>query len=261
MSFEVRDLRFGYGEREVLKGVSFTARSGELTSILGPNGVGKSTLFRCMLGLLKGYSGSVCVDGQETARLPAKKLARLVAYIPQSHYPSFNYSVFNMVLMGTTAQVSAFSGPGEKQREAVLRALRRVGIEDLQDKGYTNISGGERQLVLIARALVQDARVLVMDEPTANLDYGNQLRVMEVARQLTDEGYTVLQSTHNPEQAFLFSHSIVALHGGRVLAEGKPSEVVTEELMHTLYGADIQVCSLFEDRLRVCVPKSVIGGA
>ena len=261
MSFEVRGLRFGYGEKEVLKGVSFTARSGELTSILGPNGVGKSTLFRCMLGLLKGYSGSITVDGQETARLPAKKLAKLVAYIPQSHYPSFNYSVFNMVLMGVTAQISPFSGPGEKQREAALQALRRVGIEDLKDEGYTNISGGERQLVLIARALVQDARVLVMDEPTANLDYGNQLHVMEVARQLTDEGYTVVQSTHNPEQAFLFSHNIVALSDGQVLAEGKPADVVTEELMHTLYGADIQVCSLFEDKLRVCVPKSVLGEA
>lgn len=259
MSFLVRDLRFGYGEKEVLKGVSFTANSGELTSILGPNGVGKSTLFRCMLGLLKGYSGSITVDGEDAARLPAKKLAKLVAYIPQSHYPSFNYSVFHMVLMGATAQVSAFSAPGERQREAALKALRRVGIEDLKDKGYTNISGGERQLVLIARALVQDARVLVMDEPTANLDYGNQLRVMETVRQLTAEGYTVVQSTHNPEQAFLFSHRIVALSGGRVLAEGKPAEVVTEELMRTLYGADIQVCSLFDDKLRVCVPKFVLG--
>ena len=207
MSIEVRDLRFGYGSGEVLRGVSFTAPTGQLTSVLGPNGVGKSTLFRCLLGLLKGYGGSITIDGEDTRRLSARRLAKKVAYIPQSHYPSFNYSVFNMVLMGTTSQVSLLSSPGEKQRQAAEEALERVGVGHLRDKGYTNISGGERQLVLIARALVQDAKVLILDEPTANLDYGNQIRVMEQLRALNAQGYTVVQSTHNPEQAFLFSQT------------------------------------------------------
>ena len=257
MSIEVRDLRFSYGSGEVLRGVSFTAPSGQLTSVLGPNGVGKSTLFRCLLGLMKGYSGSITIDGADTRGMSARSLAKKVAYIPQSHYPSFNYSVFNMVLMGTTSQVSILSSPGEKQRKAAEEALERVGISHLRDKGYTNISGGERQLVLIARALVQDARVLILDEPTANLDYGNQIRVMEQLRQLNSQGYTVVQSTHNPEQAFLFSHNVVAMQEGRVLAEGPPTKVVTEELMDSLYGADIKVCSLFDDRVRVCIPRSV----
>lgn len=257
MSIEVRDIRFGYESQPVLRGVSFTAQSGQLLSVLGPNGVGKSTLFRCILGLLRSYTGSITVDGADTRRMPARQLARHIAYIPQSHYPSFNYSVFNMVLMGATSQVSALSSPGPKQRAAAEEALERVGISALRDKGYTNISGGERQLVLIARALVQDARVLVLDEPTANLDYGNQLRVMEQVRALTAEGYTVLQSTHNPEQAFLFSHRVVAMKDGGILADGPPSQVVTEELMRSLYGADIRVCSLYDDRVRVCVPKSI----
>ncbi len=260
MSIEVRELRFGYGSGEVLRGVSFTAKTGELTSVLGPNGVGKSTLFRCLLGLMKGYEGSIAVDGTDTRRLSARALAKKIAYIPQSHYPSFNYSVFNMVLMGTTSQVSLLSSPGPKQRSAAEEALRQVGVLHLKDKGYTHISGGERQLVLIARALVQAAPVLVLDEPTANLDYGNQIRVMEELRRLTAAGYTVIQSTHNPEQAFLFSHKVVAMQEGRVLAEGAPSRVVTEELMASLYGADIRVCSLFEDRVRVCVPRSVTDG-
>jgi iron complex transport system ATP-binding protein len=260
LSIEVRGLRFGYGSGEVLRGVSFTAGTGELTSVLGPNGVGKSTLFRCLLGLMKGYTGSITVDGADTRRLSARLLAKKVAYIPQSHYPSFNYSVFNMVLMGATSQVSLLSSPGEKQRAAAEEALERVGVSHLRDKGYTNISGGERQLVLIARALVQDARVLVLDEPTANLDYGNQIRVMEQVRLLTAQGYTVLQSTHNPEQAFLFSHSVVAMKAGKVIAEGAPARVVTEELMKELYGADIRVCSLYDDRVRVCVPRSVTEG-
>lgn len=257
MSIEVRDLRFGYGSGEVLRGVSFTAPSGFLTSVLGPNGVGKSTLFRCLLGLMKGYTGTITIDGEDTRRLSARALAKKVAYIPQSHYPSFNYSVFNMVLMGTTSQVSLMSSPGEKQRRAAEKALERVGVAHLRDKGYTNISGGERQLVLIARALVQDAKVLILDEPTANLDYGNQIRVMEQLRELNTQGYTVVQSTHNPEQAFLFSHNVVAMQEGRVLAAGAPSLVVTEELMEKLYGADIRVCSLYDDRVRVCVPRSV----
>ncbi len=257
MSIEVRDLHFGYGSGEVLRGVSFTAASGELTSVLGPNGVGKSTLFRCLLGLMKGYEGSIVIDGADTRRLSARNLARKVAYIPQSHYPSFNYSVFNMVLMGTTSQISLMSSPGPKQRAAAEEALERGGVAHLRDKGYTHISGGERQLVLIARALVQDARVLVLDEPTANLDYGNQIRVMEQLRRLTGQGYTVVQSTHNPEQAFLFSHSVVAMQDGRVLAEGPPSRVVTEELMEKLYGAEIRVCSLYGDKVRVCIPRSV----
>ena len=260
MSIEIRDLRFGYGSGEVLRGVSFTAATGALTSVLGPNGVGKSTLFRCMLGLMKNYTGSITVDGTDTRRLSAAALAKIVAYIPQSHYPSFNYSVFNMVLMGTTSQISILSSPGPAQRAAAEEALRQVGVLHLRDKSYTHISGGERQLVLIARALVQNARTLILDEPTANLDYGNQIRVMEQLRRLTAEGYTVIQSTHNPEQAFLFSHNVVAMQQGRVLAEGAPSSVVTEELMAALYGAEIRVCSLYDDRVRVCIPRSVAEG-
>ena len=139
-----------------------------------------------------------------------------------------------------------------------MRALRRVGIEHLAEKSYLRISGGERQLVLIARALVQEAKILILDEPTANLDYGNQLRVMEQLRQLTEEGYTVLQSTHNPEQAFLFSDQVVAIKDGCVLAAGAPEDVLTEQRISDLYSADVEVHSIHGDKLRVCVPKFIL---
>ena len=152
MSIEVQALSFAYGEQQVLRDVSFTAEDGQFLSVLGPNGVGKSTLFRCILGLLRGYRGSIRVNGADTRRLKAQQLAKQIAYIPQSHYPSFNYSVFDMVLMGTTSKVAFLGGPGAQQRRDAMEALERVGIAHLAEKGYTNISGGERQLVLIARA-------------------------------------------------------------------------------------------------------------
>ena len=133
-------------------------------------------------------------------------------------------------------------------------ALERLGIMELRDRGYGNISGGERQLVLLARAIAQQARILVMDEPSANLDFGNKIRVMNVVRGLTRDGYTVIQSTHDPDQAYLYSDRILALYGGEVLAWGAPRDIVDSALISTLYGVEVEVCSMQEDAVRVCVP-------
>lgn len=257
MSIEVKNLSFSYGEKEVLKDVSFTAEYGQFLSVLGPNGVGKSTLFRCMLGLLRPTAGGTFIDGKSTAGMTASQLSRYMAYIPQSHNPVFNYSVFDMVLMGTTGQMGNFSSPGKEQVRAAEKALARLGISHLRDRGYANISGGERQLALIARALVQDAKILIMDEPSSALDYGNRMRVMQTVKSLTKEGYTVIQSTHDPDQAFLYSDRVLAIHGGRVLAYGEPKETICDSLISTLYGVEVEVCSLYEDRMRVCVPANI----
>ena len=256
MSLEVRNLSFSYGEHQVLKNLSFTASYGELLSVLGPNGVGKSTLFRCILGLLKPQQGECLIEGRSTAGLSAKELASRIAYIPQSHYPTFNFSVLDMVLMGTTAQVNALSTPGKRQIALAEEALERLGIAELKNRGYTNISGGERQLVLIARAIAQQAKILIMDEPSANLDYGNRTRVMQTLRSLTAQGYAIIQSTHDPDQAFLYSDKVLAVHGGRVLAHGSPKDTITGELISKLYGVNVEVCSLKDDTVRVCVPGS-----
>jgi len=254
----VKDLSFAYSTHEVLKNVSFMAEYGEFLSVLGPNGVGKSTLFRCMLGLLTPTSGGAEIDGKPIASMGAPELARHIAYIPQSHNPVFNFSVFDVVLMGTTAQLGTFSSPGKMQNEQAMHALERLGISHLKDRGYGNISGGERQLVLIARAIAQQAKILVMDEPSANLDFGNRIRVMQTVLSLTKDGYAVIQSTHDPEQAYMYSDKILALYGGRVLKWGAPQETITDSVISQLYGVPVEVCSLREDEFRVCVPKSEV---
>ena len=258
MSLVVSDISFSYGAHSVLKNVSFSAESGQLLSVLGPNGVGKSTLFQCILRILSNYSGRITIDGKDIKTFEISELAKKIAYIPQSHAPVFDFSVFDIVLMGTSAQVSAVSLPGKHQLELAEKALERVGITHLKHRGYLQISGGERQLVLIARALAQNAKILIMDEPTSSLDYGNQIRVLSQIRKLAGEGYTVVLSTHNPDQAFLFADQVIALFDGQVIRQGRPNDVISDELMKQLYNVEVEVHSLYMDRVRVCLPKSMI---
>ena len=257
MSIEVKNLNFSYGDRQVLHDISFTASSGEFLSILGPNGVGKSTLFRCVLGLLSGYTGQVLVDGTDVRSFSVREMAKHIAYIPQSSHPIFNYSVMDIILMGRTSGLGTFRSPKKKDVEICQWAMEKVGISHLALRCFHRLSGGEQQLVLIARALVQKAPVLMLDEPTANLDFGNQLRVLEQARSLAREGYTVIQTTHHPEQSYLFSDRILTIQNGRVLKEGTPEEVLTEETIRALYGVDVEVVSLYHDKARICIPAHI----
>ena len=258
MSIEVKNLSFSYGDRPVLHNISFSVEKGEFLSILGPNGVGKSTLFRCMLGLLSGYTGQVLLDGVDARIFSVRDCAKHIAYIPQSSRSIFNYSVLDIVLMGRTSGFGTFRCPGRKDNDICQWAMEKVGISHLQDRCFHRLSGGEQQLVLIARALVQKAPVLMLDEPTANLDFGNQLLVLEQARSLAREGYTVIQITHHPEQSYMFSDRILAIQKGRVLTEGKPADVLTKDTIRALYGTEVDIVSLFNDTARVCVPQKLI---
>ena len=257
MSIEVQNLSFSYADRPVLHDISFSVGKGEFLSILGPNGVGKSTLFRCVLGLLSGYTGTVMVDGVDARSFSTREAAKHIAYIPQSSRSIFHYSVFDIVLMGRTSGLSAFRSPGRQDRELCRWAMEKVGITRLADRCFHRLSGGEQQLVLIARALVQKAPILMLDEPTANLDFGNQLLVLEQARSLAREGYTVIQTTHHPEQSYLFSDRILAIQNGRVLTVGTPAQVLTEDTIHALYGVDVEVVSLYRDKARICIPADL----
>ena len=188
MSVVIENLYFSYGRDPVLRDVSFHADYGEFWSVLGPNGAGKSTLFRCILGLLRPTSGNILIDDAPISSLSARQLARKIAYIPQSHNPVFNFPVLDMVLMGTTARLGGFESPKQKEIREAEDALKQLGIFYLRDRGYGNISGGERQLVLIARAIAQKAKILIMDEPSASLDFGNRLHLMQTVRALARDG-------------------------------------------------------------------------
>lgn len=241
MSIEIDELSVSYGTHDVLKDISFCAGDGDCLAVLGPNGVGKSTLFRCILGFLKAQSGQVLLSGKSIDSLSRAETARQIAYIPQFAEPVFNYTVLDTVLMGVTNRLPVLQGPKQEHHNKAMEILNDLGIAHLCDRGSGKISGGERQLALLARALIQDARILVMDEPTANLDYGNRSRVMERIGELGNRGYTVIFSTHEPNQAFHYANKVIALKDGKVLTGGDPRTVLTSELLSNLYGIDVHV--------------------
>ena len=256
MSIEARNLFFSYGGADVLKDLSFSAEAGELVAVLGPNGVGKSTFFGCLLGFLRPRTGEVLAEGKPIRGMSPRELASLIAYIPQYAPQTFNYTVLDLVTMGMTNQIPLFSSPKPEHRQKAMAALESLGIAHLADRGSGSISGGERQLALLARALVQEAKVLIMDEPTANLDYGNSFRVMERVRELTRSGMTVIFSTHEPNHAFRYAGRVLALKGGSVLADGVPAEALQEETLSTLYGIDVAVrqTSVGGETIKLSIP-------
>lgn len=257
MILSLHDVTFAYRNHIVLHNVSFSVKEGDFFCVLGPNGVGKSTLFRCILGMNSNYKGKIQVGNKPLHTYSTKALAQYMSYIPQYTTPIFSYTVFQVVLMGTTAKLSMFGNPKKIQEEKALYALRQLGIEMLKNKRIDEISGGERQLVLIARAIAQDARLIIMDEPTANLDYGNQVRVLEILKYLTKKGYSILMSTHNPEQAFLYGTHIVMLKNGQIVSKGNPEEVLTEQVLSDTYGVEIGLKQVVDENrtYHICIPK------
>lgn len=256
MSLEVKNLSFSYKCWNVLNNINFKAEQGNLICVLGKNGAGKSTLFRCILGLLPHFKGEVLANEKNIKELKAEELAQKIAYIPQVRSSAFSYSVLDMVLMGTTAQVKRFSSPGKKQYKIAVEALERMNISNLADRNYMHISGGEQQLVLVARVIAQQAKIIIMDEPCSNLDYGNQIKLMQEVKKLSREGYLIIQSTHNPEQALLFADKVMILHNGKIDRFGNPNEVIDEALLYKIYGIHVQLHDITQSGIRVCVPET-----
>jgi len=257
MRLEARHLDFGYRGHRVGSDVSLALKAGEVLCLLGPNGSGKTTLFRTLLGLLPAQGGAVLMDDTDLKTRARDEVARLVSYVPQAHAAFFPFTVREVVLMGRTAHLGVFSSPSRRDRDVAQGAIERMRLAKLADSVYTRISGGERQLALIARALAQEARVVVMDEPTANLDFGNQVRVLEHIQSLAQSGIGILLSTHDPDQAFLCADRVAMLHEGRLARLGAPDEVITAESLKQIYGVDVVVTRVPMEggaERRVCIP-------
>jgi iron complex transport system ATP-binding protein len=250
---EVKALAFGFPGRTIGRDVSFALGAGEVMCVLGPNGGGKTTLFRTLLGLLEPHGGAIFLESTSLKNLSRPDVARRVGYVPQGHSAYFAYSVREFVLMGRTAHLGLFSAPGRRDREVAARALESLGIAHLADQPVTEISGGERQLALVARALAQEPRLLVLDEPTASLDFGNQVRVLQRLGALAGSGISILFSSHDPDHAFLCARRALLLAEGRVLEIGAPRDVIRSDTLERMYRVSVQVVPL-PDGMHTCLP-------
>ena len=254
---QVQALYFVYaGAPPLLQDVSFELHAGSTVCLLGPNGSGKTTLLRCVLGLENLAAGRVLIDGQDLASLSPKRRAQHMAYVPQSSAVAFPFTVFDVVLMGRSAHLRFMADPDHADRRLALEALERLQILHLQNRLFQQLSGGERQLVLLARALAQQARLLVMDEPCAALDLGHQVQVLQALRSLAGEGYAILLSTHLPEHAFALHADVALLVQGRLRGPAPAADMLTAPELSRLYGTPVdllQVPSGPARGQRVCV--------
>ena len=252
---DVSNLAFGFGTRRVGEDVTFDLARGETLAVLGGNGAGKTTLFRTLLGLLPPQRGTVAVGGAALSALAPVERARRLAYVPQQHVPAFGFSVIEAVLMGRAARLSTFARPGAADRSAAHDALARLGISALAARPVTELSGGERQLVLVARALAQEAPVLILDEPTASLDFGNRARVLAEIDRLRGGGLTIVFSTHEPDHALAHADRALLLADGRPLALDVVDRALTAENVERLYRVPVTTVDVGGSR-RVFLPAN-----
>lgn len=246
---QVKGLRCAYGDVEIVHDVSFEVRDGQFACIIGANGCGKTTTLKNAMGLIRPTGGSVLVNGKEVLSLDERDRARRFAYIPQAHTPPFPFSVADVVILGRTPYINTLTHENAQDRDIAYQAMETLGIQDLAHEVYTELSGGQQQLVLIARALAQQPDVLIMDEPTASLDFGNQQVVLSQMKNLVAGGMSVLMVTHDPNHAFYCADWVVAMQDGRVEQTGTPQEVVTTAMLERLYNAQVEVCRVHIDKL------------
>ncbi|HOB87353.1 MAG TPA: ABC transporter ATP-binding protein [Bacillota bacterium] len=250
MTVEANNLFFGYrDDQTIVDGCSFALGRRKIYCILGPNGSGKTTLLRLLNGSLKPRLGKVLVEGKDIHNLNKKAIARLMAFLPQEHHGVFPYSVLDMVVMGRNAHLSLLGRPQKKDYLLAEEALEVIGIGHLKEKCYMEISGGERQMVFLARAIAQEASFFIMDEPTSHLDFNNQHKVMRVMRQIVQErGCSVITAMHDPNLALSFADEILMFKKGRLMKMGPAAEVVTRENLARLYEMDLQVAEFEGNR-------------
>lgn len=234
-----QNLSFSYTDQKVLKNINFQAEAGEFITILGANGSGKTTFFQCMQGLLSPDAGKILLDGEIIKKMGKKEIARKIAVVPQENKNIFDYQVLDMVLMGVNPWLSFAEQPDDRDYHQAEEILEELEIRKLKNESFNKISGGERQLVLIARALMQKSSYLFLDEPNSHLDFKNTHLILKIMRELTTKGKTVLTALHDPNLAYQYSDQVIILKSGEIIASGPAEKVMTAENMSRAYGIEI----------------------
>lgn len=241
---QVENISFAYETKiPILHKISFEVPKGSICGLFGPNGCGKTTLFKCCLKFLCHTSGSIMLSGQNISQISIHDMAKIVAYVPQEHKPPFPYLVKDLVLMGRTPHLTSVFGVSQKDKLKVFEAMDLVGIVSLADTPYNLLSGGQRQLVLIARALAQNTPLLFLDEPTSALDFSNQIKILTILRQISESGKTIVACTHDPNHVLWFCDSVVVLDNHRFVGQGPPENIFCDALLDEVYE---NMCSVKE---------------
>lgn len=254
MIIEAKNLEFSYNGRPPLfRNVNFSVERGQILTILGPNGAGKTTMLNCLANSLKPTGGEVLLHGKNICSLSLKTVAQSLGYVPQKHTAAYAYSVRDFVVMGRAPYLGMFQKPSDKDYDLADDMLRQSGLYHLADRPYTEISGGELQQATIVRAIIQQPEIIIFDEPTAHLDYGNQLRVIQMMRHLAEQGYAIIVTTHMPDHAILLDGQVGILGHDGQLTVGDSDEILQEELLRKLYRSDLHIIYLEKVHRRVCV--------
>ena len=242
VDLEIRQVYFSYSDGLVLHNISLSIKSGEMVGLLGPNGSGKTTLIKLASGVLKPGQGEIRLDGSSLSRLPRKAIARSVAVVPQQFHIPFAFTVSEVVMLGRIPFIRAFAGEAPADKDAVNSALELVDIVELEQRRFDELSGGERQKVILAMALAQQPRLLFLDEPTVHLDITHQVEILELVRSLNvEQGITVIAAMHDLNLASLYFDRLVLLKEGRVITDGTPAQVLTEDRIMEVFLASVKV--------------------
>lgn len=254
MEINLKNISCGYGNKKILENITFNLKTGECICVLGANGIGKSTLFKTMLTVLPALSGQMSINGKDVCDFSQKEISTYISYVPQAKDCSYQYSVFDVVLMGRAPYIRMFSSPSENDRECCIDALNLLGILNLKDRQYSELSGGEQQLVLIARAVAQNTKFIVMDEPSSNLDLGNQNNLLDIIKKLKNDGKGIIMSSHTPEQAFYCCEEVLLFNKNRTYKYGNCNDILTSENLSATYGTNVHVITSQLDghEIRTC---------
>lgn len=258
MSIEIKELCAGYGNNKpILNNLNIKIRKGCLCALLGKNGSGKTTLFRCIGGLLKPYAGTVYVEGNSIVDLDRGEIARLISFVPQKTAAVFAYTVLEMVIMGETAKVKAWGRPTKSAYQRAMNSCDEVGIAHLIDRRYNELSGGEQQLVLIARAIMQDAEVMLLDEPTSHLDFCNQHKIMEMLVDFAGKNnITILVTLHDPNLAVNYCDEVVMINEGNIINAGDMDYLFNDKNLREVFGNVIKT-DLTSEGYKVAIPSNL----